>query len=60
MGNEPRIRCARCGYPAIGWAFIEGERYCHGFDHPSCYDQEMWLRGGAYEPEKEGEGDGDG
>ena len=41
-------RCARCGNPAKGFAFINGERYCHGDHHadgvaPStCYQQATW------------------
>lgn len=44
------LTCSRCGRdPALGWAFIGDERYCHGTDEdwdlvnvdpnrPTCYE----------------------
>lgn len=33
-------RCGRCGQPAMGSAYINGTRYCHGaYDPgPTCYE----------------------
>jgi len=30
------VLCARCGEPALGYATIDGKRYCHD-DERSCY-----------------------
>ena len=29
--------CASCGKPATGFAMINGERFCHPDEGPSCY-----------------------
>lgn len=40
--------CARCGKdPAEGWATINGQRYCHGEERPSCYERALWEQAGT-------------
>lgn len=35
--------CARCGAdPAVGFATIGDDRYCHGGTSPSCYEKASW------------------
>ena len=41
--TEPAL-CARCSEPAVGYATIDGERYCHD-DERSCYTAALWERG---------------
>ena len=37
--NPDGVLCERCGQPAVGWAFINGKRYCHDGTSPSYYEQ---------------------
>lgn len=39
-------RCARCGDVAVGFAYVDGERYCHdgGIDSsPTCYERAVLM-----------------
>lgn len=35
--NPKRTLCSGCGRIARGYAFIDGKRFCHPDDGPSCY-----------------------
>ena len=35
--------CAACNEPAKGDATIDGERYCHEGESPTCYEKASWL-----------------
>lgn len=38
MAERP-TRCAGCGLdPALGWAEIDGVRFCHEGPSPTCYE----------------------
>lgn len=32
-------RCPQCGEEPAGYANIDGVRYCHGDERPSCYER---------------------
>jgi len=40
--NPEGVLCGRCGQPVTGWAFINGIRYCHDDETPSCYEKASW------------------